>query len=80
MSGNFFCKNEEIYFFAVLVSWWRVVEVENGGGFSFLVEGGGDSPFFVEKCLENQGFSVKKILRKWAFWGCFFITAVLPCG
>ena len=54
--------------------------MENGGGFSFLVESDGDSPFLVEKCLENQGFLVEKILKKSAFWGCFFVTAVLQCG
>ena len=53
---------------------------KNGGGFSFLVESGGDSPFLVEKCLENQAFFVKKILRKSIFWGCFFVVTILQCG
>ena len=53
---------------------------KNGGGFSFLVESGGDSPFLVEKCLENQAFFVKKILRKSVFWGCFFVVTILQCG
>lgn len=53
---------------------------KNGGAFCFLVESGGDSPFLVEKSLENQAFSVKKILRKSVFWGCIFKMAVLQCG
>ena len=53
---------------------------KNGGAFCFLVESGGDSPFLVEKSLENQAFSVKKILRKSVFRGCFFVVPVLQCG
>ncbi|WP_458407810.1 hypothetical protein [Anaerotignum sp.] len=54
--------------------------MENGGGFSFLVESGGDSPFFVEKSLKNQAFLTEKILRKTAFWGCLFDLFILQCG
>ncbi len=57
-----------------------MVGVENGGGFSFLVESGGDSPFFVEKSLKNQAFLTEKILRKTAFWGCLFDLFILQCG
>ncbi|MBR3992993.1 MAG: hypothetical protein IKI92_03910 [Anaerotignum sp.] len=70
-------KIDEKSFFAL---WWRVVDGENGGGYSELVESGGDSPFFVEKSLENQAFSVKNFFEKWAFWGCFFVLSVLQCG
>ena len=57
-----------------------MVEGEKCGGYSDLVESGGDSPFLMEKTLEFRAFFMEKILRKSAFLGCFFIPIVLQCG
>ena len=40
--------------------WWAVVEGEKSGGYSDLVESGGDSPFLMEKTLEIRAFFVEK--------------------
>ena len=60
--------------------WWRVVDEKNGGGYGDFVESGGDSPFFVEKTLENRAFFMEKILGKTVFLGCLFMIVVLQCG
>ena len=36
--------------------WWRVMERKKGGESEYLVESGGDSPFFMGKTLEIQAF------------------------
>ena len=79
---GFFCArmDEKIFETGYFRPWWRVVEGKFGGGYSDLVESGGDSPFFVGKTLENRAFFKEKILGKLVFRGCFFYVAVLQCG
>ncbi|MDO4531821.1 MAG: hypothetical protein Q4C06_07565 [Bacillota bacterium] len=56
--------------------WWKGF----GGKKPVFVESGGDSPFLVEKNLENWAFLRNEIFGICAFWTCIFVAVILQCG
>lgn len=83
MSGNFFCKNEEIYFFCsfgVVVEsggggkWWGIF-IFGGGWWRLSIFRGemlGKSRFFREKNIKKMG-----ILGLFFYYGCITMWLIV---